>query len=188
LKNGSGSNFKFAGFLPRNKLSTGCSDNGPGGGFGSRRIASSPMLPPARSVGYDPQAHDVPSTFWESDVDFDPVLGNLYGRHDARMPLCRRLRFHAAADVPTLAVERAALALGGVKSAVIAALAEYSEELDGLPISERVAILAELLSYPLDTIRSYTYRALAGRRAELAGGAQSGAGELDHPAVMPRSL
>jgi hypothetical protein len=126
-------------------------------------------------VGYDPGAYEVPSTYWESDIDFDPQRGDLYCRHDGRLPLRRALRFYAEGDAPALAVERAARQIGDVKEA--------------LPVSERVAILAELLPFPASTVRSVVYRALAGRRRlELVACRQPSAGELDHLPVITRSL
>jgi hypothetical protein len=118
-------------------------------------------------VAYDSQARDVPETYWESDVDFDPERGDLYCRHDGRLPLRRALRFHAASDVPALAVDRAARALGDVKAAVIAAMIEHADDFDGLPISDQIAILADLLPFPAPPIRSYVYRA-AQSRARVA--------------------
>jgi hypothetical protein len=109
-------------------------------------------------VAYDSQARDVPSTYWQSDVDFDPQRGDLYCRHDGRLPLRRSLCFHAAADVPALAAERAARGLGDVKAAVIEALAEYADDLAGLRLTDQVEMLAELLPYPHSTVRSYLYR------------------------------
>jgi hypothetical protein len=120
-------------------------------------------------VAYDSQARDVPATHWESDVDFDPERGDVYCRHDSRLPLRRALRFHSAADIPAAAAARAALALGDVKAAVLAALVEHAEELSELKLlSDRVALLAELLPFPAPTIRSYVYRAAAQSRARVA--------------------
>jgi hypothetical protein len=140
-------------------------------------------------VAYDPGAYAVPETFWESDVDFDADRGDLYCRHDGRLPLRRALRFHAEGDAPALAVDRAARALGDVKAAILEAMLDHADDLAGLPISERVAILAELLPFPAPTIRSYVYRALAAdRQPELAGSRHPGGAELDHLPVMTRRL
>jgi hypothetical protein len=114
-------------------------------------------------IAYDSQARAVPASYWQSDVDFDPD-GDLYLRSDRRTPLYRRLRFHAAADVPALAVDRAARALGDVKAAILEALAEHAADFEGMSIAERVAILGELLPFSIATIRTFTYRAYAGAR------------------------
>jgi hypothetical protein len=119
-------------------------------------------------VAYDSQARDVPATYWQSDVDFDPQRGDLYCRHDGRLPLRRSLRFHAADDVPAAAAARAARNLGDVKAAILEAMAEHADDLAGLPISERVAIIADLLPFPAATVRTVVYRACAFSRSAPA--------------------
>jgi hypothetical protein len=62
-----------------------------------------------------------------------PLLEISSFRCDRRLPLYRRLHFHEASDVPALAADRAAGALGDIKRAVIEAMRDYAAELDGLP-------------------------------------------------------
>jgi hypothetical protein len=47
-----------------------------------------------------PNGDPVPASYFESDTGLDPDSGNLFCRNDGRVPLCPRLRFHAAGDAP----------------------------------------------------------------------------------------
>jgi hypothetical protein len=53
---------------------------------------------------YDGNAEAVPRSWWESDVEFDPERGALFGLEDRRVPLAAALRFHQADDLPQRAM------------------------------------------------------------------------------------
>ena len=56
-------------------------------------------------VAYDqPGCYEIPSSYWRSDVDFDPVRGDLYLRGDRRLPWRRGLRFYAQGDIPPIVI------------------------------------------------------------------------------------
>jgi hypothetical protein len=113
-------------------------------------------------VAYDPGAYDVPSSFFESDVDISFERGELFCRHDRRVPLRHGLRFYAEGDAPAAAIDRAARQSGEVRRAILREMAEHAAELDGRPIPERIEILIDLLpSFSSASIRSHVYRALA---------------------------
>ena len=80
-------------------------------------------------VAFDHHGEAVPSSWWRSDVDFEPASGNLYARADSRVPLAARMRVYAAGEEPTLTAQRRALLrqYGSYRAAVAAERSRHPE-------------------------------------------------------------
>ena len=50
-------------------------------------------LAAGKIVGVDRNSQIAPATFWDSDVHFDLERGDMFARHDRRMPLMASLHF-----------------------------------------------------------------------------------------------
>lgn len=95
-------------------------------------------------VAFDSQNLQVPRTFWDSDVSFGAGRGDLFAPSDNRIPLRPCLRIYSA-EGAKLHRQAIVASFGTIEAAVVAAVAQHGELLEGRRQVEKERLLAERL-------------------------------------------